>query len=86
MNRMTLLLFLASLAVMEFLVGKLRHRQDDRRKADETRGSTAGRLRQAETSTAGLLALGQALEAHGQGEAPEGEPAPQVHGPPADGV
>lgn len=86
MNLVTFLLFLASLALMEYLVRKPRKKPDDNPKAADSRGVTAERPTPAAISTPGLLALGQALEAQGRGKAPDGEQAPHVHGPPADGV
>ena len=83
---MTFLLFLASLAVMEYLVRKPRKKPHDSPEAAEGRDGTAERPMPAATSTPGLLALGQALEAQGRGKAPDGETVPQVHSPPVDGV
>ena len=89
---MTFLLFLASLAVMEYLVRKPRQKPDDKPKAAAC-GSDATRAPEpAAISMPGLLALGQALEAQGRGEIPGVEQVPQVpqvpkvHGPPMDGV
>jgi hypothetical protein len=82
----TFLLFLASLAVMEYLVRKPRKRPHDSPEAAEKRDGTAEKPVPATTSTPGLLALGQALEAQGRGKAPDVEPVPKVHGPPVDGV
>ncbi|MGA3260853.1 MAG: hypothetical protein ABSE35_18375 [Bryobacteraceae bacterium] len=82
---MTFLLFLASLAVMEYLVRKPRKKPDDNPKAADSTAITQDPTPVA-TSMPGLLALGQALEAQGRGEVPGVEQVPQVHGPPMDGV
>jgi hypothetical protein len=82
----TFLLFLASLAVMEYLVRKPRKKPGDNPKGADRRDATAGSPTPAATSTPSLLALGRALEAQGRGKAPDRERAPQVHGPPVDGV
>ena len=83
---MTFLLFLASLAVMEYLVRKPRRKPDDNPKAGAGKGVNTQSPMPVATSMPGLLALGQALEAQGRGEVPGVEQVPQVHGPPTDGV
>jgi cbb3-type cytochrome oxidase subunit 3 len=82
----TFLLFLASLAVMAYLVRKPRKKPDDNPKAVANRNDAAQDRVPAATSMPGLLALGQALEAQGRGEDPGIGQVPQVHGPPVDGV
>jgi len=82
----TFLLFLASLALMEYLVRKPRKKPDDSPKATDSKGTTAQSPMAATTSTPGLLALGQALEAQGRGKTPDRQQLPQVHGPPVDRV
>lgn len=77
---MTFLLFLASLAVMEYLVRKPRKKPGDSPKAGREHPMPVA------TSMPGLLALGQALEAQGRGKAPGVEQGPKVHAPPVDGV
>ncbi len=86
---MTFLLFLASLAVMEYLVRKPRKKPDDNPKAAASGVDATQDPASAATSMPGLLALGQALEAQGRGEVPgveQVEQVPQVHLPPVDGV
>ena len=83
---MTFLLFLASLAVMEYLVSKPRKKPDDNPKPAGSTGANTQNPTSVATSMPGLLALGQALEAQGRGEVPGVEQVPQVHGPPVDGV
>jgi hypothetical protein len=83
---MTFLLFLASLAVMEYLVRKPRKKPGDNPKSAASRSDTTQDPVSAATSMSGLLALGQALEAQGRGEVPGVEQVPQVHLPPVDGV
>lgn len=83
---MTFLLFLASLAVMEYLVRKPRKKPDDNPKAAGGKGVNTQSPKRVATLTPGLLALGQALEAQGRGLVPGVEQVPQVHGPPTDGV
>ena len=83
---MTLLLFLASLAVMEYLVRKPRKKPDETPKPAGKTGANAQSPASVATAMPGLLALGQALEAQGRGEVPGVEQVPQVHGPPVDGV
>ena len=83
---MPFLLFLASLAVMEYLVRKPRKKPDDSPKPAGSTGANTQNPASAATSMPGLLALGQALEAQGRGEVPGVERVPQVHGPPMDGV
>lgn len=83
---MTFILFLASLALMEYLVRKPRKKRDDSLKAATGARAETGRPASVAASSAGLLALGQALEAHGRGKAPVLEQTPKVHRPPADGV
>ncbi|MGB7762426.1 MAG: hypothetical protein WBL61_21510 [Bryobacteraceae bacterium] len=83
---MTFLLFLASLAVMEYLVRKPRKKPDDNPKTDDDSGATTQYPVSPATSMPGLLALGQALEAQGQGKLPRVGQVPRVHAPPADGV
>ncbi len=86
---MTFLLFLASLAVMEYLVHKTRKKPVDNPKAAASERAAGRDPMPAETSMPGLLALGEALEARGRGEAPgveQVEPDPKVHAPPVDGV
>jgi hypothetical protein len=82
----TFLLFLASLAVMEYLVRKPRKKPDDNPKAAASKSDTTQDTVTAATSMPGLLALGRALEAQGRGKAPGVEQVPQVHVPPVDGV
>ncbi|MGB9456885.1 MAG: hypothetical protein WCB12_12630 [Bryobacteraceae bacterium] len=77
---MTFLLFLASLAVMEYLLRK------PRKKPDDSRDATKQDSMPVAASMPGLLALGEALEAQGRGKAPTVEEVPKVHAPPVDGV
>lgn len=83
---MTFLLFLASLAVMEYLVRKPRKKPDANTKTTARTDAGSRNPTPLATPMPGLLALGQALEAQGQGETPGTEKVPQVHGPPTDGV
>ena len=86
MKPVTFLLFLASLAVMEYLLRKPRKKQDDNPKGINRGGAAAQDPLSAVTTMPGLFALGRALEEHGRGEFPGVQPAPQVHVPPVDGV
>jgi len=81
----TFLLFLASLAVMEYLLRKPRKKQDDNLRGIN-RGGAAQDPLSALTTMPGLFALGRALEEYGRGEIPGVERAPRVGVPPADGV
>ena len=83
---MTFLLFLASLAVMEYLVGKPRKKPADKIKAIDTEQKASEEPGVAPPTMPGLLALGEALEAEGRGKAPNGRPVARVHGPPVNGV
>jgi hypothetical protein len=82
----TFRLFLASLALMEYLVRKPRKKPDDDAKAAGSKDVTTQSPTLVATSMPGLLALGQALEAEGRGEVPGAKQVPHVHGPPMDGV
>jgi hypothetical protein len=82
----TLLLFLVSLAVMECLVRKPRQKPHHTPKPTGNPGAGTENPAPVATSMPGLLALGQALEAQGKGEASGTEKVPQVHSPPVDGV
>jgi hypothetical protein len=86
MNQVTFLLFLASLAVMEYLVRKPRKKAGDNPKAGASRSGTTKDAMAAGATMPGLLALGQALDAQGHGEVPDVEQVPRVHVPPVDGV
>lgn len=86
MKPVTFLLFLASLAVMEYMLRKPRKKQDDNPKGVNKGGAAAQGPLSAETTMPGLFALGRALEEHGRGKAPGVEPAPRVYVPPVDGV
>lgn len=83
---MTFLLFLASLAVIEWLVRKPRKKSDLRPEDADHKRHTADLAAPAAPSSPGLLALGQALDAAGRGKSPNRKPAPQVHAPPVDRV
>jgi hypothetical protein len=83
---MTFLLFLASLAVMEYLLRTPRKKQDDNPKGINRMGAAVENPSSEVTTMPGLFALGRALERHGRGEIPGVEPAPRVHLPPVDGV
>ena len=86
---MTFLLFLASLAVIEFLVRKPRGKADEPAKVVGSGGDTSRAAPPQAIPMPGLTALGRALEAQGRGEVPGDERVPRVprvHGPPADGV
>ncbi|HEY1220597.1 MAG: hypothetical protein ABSE42_08430 [Bryobacteraceae bacterium] len=83
---MTFLLFLASLAVMEYLVRKPRKKPDGDPKTTDCSGAATQYPVSEVTSMPGLLALGQALDEQGRGQAPGVEQVPQVHTPPVDGV
>lgn len=82
---MTLLLFLASLGLMEYLVRKPSKKTDDPLKPADNSGAMS-HSPPVSTSAASLLALGEALEAQGRGEVPDFEQVPEVHGQPSDGV
>ena len=86
MKPVTFLLFLASLAVMEYLLRKPRKKQDDNPKGINRGGAAAQDPLSALTTMPGLFALGRALEEYGRGEIPGVERAPRVGVPPADGV
>lgn len=83
---MTFLLFLTSLAVMEYLLRKPRKKQDDAPKGVHPEGGAVEVPLTAVTTMPGLFALGRALEAQGRGMVPGVESAPRVHLPPVDGV
>ena len=83
---MTFLLFLASLAVMEYLLSKPGKKPDESPKTGVSGTDTTPDAVSAATSMPGLLALGQALNAQGLIEDPEIEPISEVHRPPVDGV
>lgn len=86
MKPVTFLLFLASLAVMEYLLRKPRKKTGDNPK-DINRGGAAAYDPMSPAATMpGLLALGRALDAHGRGDSPDTEEAPRVHVPRVDGV
>jgi hypothetical protein len=84
---MVFLLFLVSLAVLEYIVRRPE-------KAPQTGGQPLAKRRAedrpAESApgfTPGLLALGQALDQYGRGQSPGGTPkTPEVPRPQADGV
>jgi hypothetical protein len=82
----TFLLFLASLAVMEYLLRRPHKKQDDNPKGVNRGGAAVEDPISEMTTMPGLFALGRALEKHGRGEIPGVEPAPRVHLPPVDGV
>jgi hypothetical protein len=87
MKSVTFLLFLASLAVMEYLLrGKPHKKPDGNPKGVNRGGAAAYDPLSAEVTMPGLMALGQALEAQGRGEVPGVEEAPPLHAPPVDGV
>jgi hypothetical protein len=86
MKPVTFLLFLASLAVMEYLMRKPHEKAANDSKAMEAVGDAAYDPMSAATTMPGLLALGRALDAHGRGDSPETEQAPQVRVPRVDGV
>ena len=83
---MTFLLFLASLAVMEYLLSRPAKKPGDSPQSPASGRDTARDTASPATSMPGLLALGQALDAHGRVEPTQIERVPEVHGPPADGV
>jgi len=83
---MTFLLFLASLAVMEYLLSRSAKKPEDRPQVPASGRDTTPEPASAATSMPGLLALGQALDAQGRVEDPTIEQVPEVHGPPMDGV
>ncbi|MGO9231087.1 MAG: hypothetical protein ACLQKA_18005 [Bryobacteraceae bacterium] len=86
MKPVTFLLFLASLAVMEYLLSKPHKKPDDNPKGVNRGGATAQYPMSPTTTMPGLLALGQALETQGRGKTPGVEQVPPVHAPPVDGV
>jgi hypothetical protein len=86
MEPVTFLLFLASLAVMEFLLRKPLKKPRDTPKDVDGRGAAAYDPMSAAITMPGLLALGQALEAQGRGGVPDVEQSPRVYAPPMDGV
>jgi hypothetical protein len=82
----TFVLFLASLAVMEYLLRKPHKKENDSPKGVNRGSSTGQDPMLTVTTMPGLFALGEALEAQGRGRMPGNEPAPKVHVPPVDGV
>lgn len=86
MEPVTFLLFLASLAVMEYLLRKPLKKPGDTPQDVNDGGASAHDLMSATVTMPGLLALGQALEAQGRGGVPDVEQIPRVHAPPVDGV
>jgi hypothetical protein len=86
MKQVTFLLFLASLAVMEYLLRKPHQKAADDTKGMDAVGGAAYDPMSAAATMPVLLALGRALDAHGRGDSPDTEQAPQVHVPRVDGV
>jgi hypothetical protein len=86
MKQVTFLLFLASLAVMEYLMRKPHEKAGADSKRMNAGGGAAHDPMSAATTMPGLLALGRALDAHGRGDSPDIEQAPRVHVPRVDGV
>jgi hypothetical protein len=84
MKLVTFVLFLASLAVMEYLL-----RKPSKKTNDDSKGMNGGAAQNplaAIPTMPGLFALGEALDAQGRGKVPGVEKAPQVYAPPVDGV
>jgi len=84
---MTFLLFLVSLAVLEYIVRGAEEAPDTGQQPVAKRQLKDRPLDSAPAFTAGLLALGQALDQRGRGQTP-GTPAkaPEVPSPQADRV